>query len=235
MLINRDGLVFVARRIDTPATPGSCRRAGSTARRSRARPCCANSPRRSAPTRPRSSPSRSDGIVTTCPRTLVGRVWGGKYRGQKQRWFALRFTGTDADIDLAADGHPEFDDWRWVPIETLPASRSPSSARCTRTSSRSFAISRLPGTRCSAVPRAAISLPANTARRGAIADGQNRPAKVALDHRRGAPHRRGDRPRSGPPGLGGGGALSQLGGGGGGGGRRHPRPAAGGRPRSPPI
>jgi putative (di)nucleoside polyphosphate hydrolase len=43
-----------------------------------------------------------------------------KYRGQRQRWFALRFTGTDADIRLDADPHPEFDAWRWARIEELP-------------------------------------------------------------------------------------------------------------------
>lgn len=44
-----------------------------------------------------------------------------RYRGQRQKWFALRFTGTDADIRLDADEHPEFDDWRWARIEELPA------------------------------------------------------------------------------------------------------------------
>ncbi len=43
-----------------------------------------------------------------------------RYRGQKQKWFALRFTGTDADIRLDADDHPEFDAWRWARIEELP-------------------------------------------------------------------------------------------------------------------
>lgn len=42
------------------------------------------------------------------------------YRGQRQRWFALRFTGTDADIRLDADPHPEFDAWRWARIDELP-------------------------------------------------------------------------------------------------------------------
>ncbi len=44
-----------------------------------------------------------------------------KYRGQRQRWFALRFTGVDGDIKLDADPHPEFDAWRWARIEELPA------------------------------------------------------------------------------------------------------------------
>lgn len=43
-----------------------------------------------------------------------------KYRGQRQRWFALRFRGVDADIRLDADEHPEFDAWRWARIEELP-------------------------------------------------------------------------------------------------------------------
>ncbi len=44
-----------------------------------------------------------------------------KYRGQKQRWFALRFTGVDSDIRLDADPHPEFDAWRWAELAELPA------------------------------------------------------------------------------------------------------------------
>jgi putative (di)nucleoside polyphosphate hydrolase len=43
-----------------------------------------------------------------------------KYRGQKQKWFALRFTGVESDIRLDADPHPEFDAWRWARIEELP-------------------------------------------------------------------------------------------------------------------
>ena len=55
------------------------------------------------------------------PPHLVGRALGGKYRGQRQKWFALRFTGTDADIRLDLDPHPEFDAWRWAPLADLPA------------------------------------------------------------------------------------------------------------------
>jgi putative (di)nucleoside polyphosphate hydrolase len=47
------------------------------------------------------------------PDTFVRRDWRGHYRGQKQIWFLLRLTGRDADIDLRASNHPEFDAWRW--------------------------------------------------------------------------------------------------------------------------
>jgi putative (di)nucleoside polyphosphate hydrolase len=43
-----------------------------------------------------------------------------RYRGQRQKWFALRFTGTDADIRLDLDPHPEFDAWRWAELAELP-------------------------------------------------------------------------------------------------------------------
>jgi putative (di)nucleoside polyphosphate hydrolase len=59
------------------------------------------------------------------PREIVGQAWKGKYRGQTQKWFALRFTGDVSEIDIAhpAGGahEPEFAEWRWEPIGNLPA------------------------------------------------------------------------------------------------------------------
>ncbi len=52
------------------------------------------------------------------PESISKQVWGGRYRGQTQRWFAMRFTGKDDDIRL--DRHkPEFSDWSWVPMSQL--------------------------------------------------------------------------------------------------------------------
>ncbi len=55
------------------------------------------------------------------PPELVGVALGGRFRGQRQRWFALRFTGEDSDIRLDLDPHPEFDAWRWAALRDLPA------------------------------------------------------------------------------------------------------------------
>ena len=54
------------------------------------------------------------------PVELIGRSWGGRYRGQKQKWFAMRFGGDDAEVNIAPPGHPvEFDSWRWAPASDL--------------------------------------------------------------------------------------------------------------------
>ena len=59
------------------------------------------------------------------PPDLLGKALGGKWRGQKQKWFALRFLGSDADIRLDLDPHPEFDAWRWAHLRDLPAMAVP--------------------------------------------------------------------------------------------------------------
>jgi putative (di)nucleoside polyphosphate hydrolase len=54
------------------------------------------------------------------PADLVGRLWGGRFRGQEQRWFLMRFLGEDGEITLAT-AHPEFSAWRWIDAEGLLA------------------------------------------------------------------------------------------------------------------
>lgn len=62
-----------------------------------------------------------DWLTYDLPPELLGVALGGRYRGQRQKWFALRFLGTNADIRLDADPHPEFDAWRWAELAELPA------------------------------------------------------------------------------------------------------------------
>lgn len=65
--------------------------------------------------------ARAKGELTyDLPEELAGKLWKGKWRGQRQSWFLMRFTGTDADVNLATE-HPEFRAWRWVPPVELPA------------------------------------------------------------------------------------------------------------------
>jgi len=66
----------------------------------------------------------ADWLTYDIPRDLVGQAWKGKYRGQKQKWFALRFTGAENEIDVERpDGGAhsrEFAAWRWEPLQNVP-------------------------------------------------------------------------------------------------------------------
>ncbi len=67
-------------------------------------------------------------ITYDLPPHLIGIGLKGKFRGQKQRWFAFRFEGEDSEIAInpPPDGHtPEFDDWAWRPMQDLPALITP--------------------------------------------------------------------------------------------------------------
>ena len=60
-----------------------------------------------------------DGLTTyLLPNHLVGIIWKGKYKGQKQKWFIVRFEGKEDEINIKTK-HPEFLDWKWVNIENL--------------------------------------------------------------------------------------------------------------------
>ena len=59
-------------------------------------------------------------VTYDLPPELLGRVWGGKFRGQKQKWFCYRFTGHDDQVRIVTD-HPEFSAWAWVQADALVA------------------------------------------------------------------------------------------------------------------
>ena len=65
----------------------------------------------------------ADWLTYDIPRTIAGRSWKGRYRGQRQKWYAVRFTGDDSEINVAnpGGGHKaEFVGWRWEPMKNLP-------------------------------------------------------------------------------------------------------------------
>lgn len=52
------------------------------------------------------------------PHDLVPKIWKGRFRGQEQKWFLMRFHGADSDVNIATE-HPEFSEWRWLPAADL--------------------------------------------------------------------------------------------------------------------
>ncbi len=118
VLLNTSGLVFAGERIDRPGVwqmPQGGIDSGEDA--------CAAALRELAEetgitevTVLRATPRP---VTYDLPPGLVGSVWNGRYRGQRQMWFAMRFDGTDDGIDIRGDGHPEFRDWQWMHAETI--------------------------------------------------------------------------------------------------------------------
>ena len=121
MLLNRDGLAFVGHRIRMPAglakwqMPQGGIDAGETPRQAARREL-----------REEIGSDRAELLAESrgwfdhdVPDEIAEVMMGSRYRGNRQKWFAVRFIGTDADINLATE-HPEFDDWAWVSPERLP-------------------------------------------------------------------------------------------------------------------
>ncbi|HAC57859.1 MAG TPA: RNA pyrophosphohydrolase [Rhodobiaceae bacterium] len=123
MLINRDGLVWAGNRIQevdtgSPLTwqmPQGGIDDGEDARTAAFR----EMKEEIGTDKARIIGETKDWLTYDLPAHLVGIALKGKYRGQKQKWFAMRFTGQDSDIDIAADDHQEFSEWAWVPVGEL--------------------------------------------------------------------------------------------------------------------
>jgi putative (di)nucleoside polyphosphate hydrolase len=125
VLFNRNGKVFVARRADLPnaeGAPGGWQLPqGGIDRGEDPRVAVLRELAEEIGTSRAEIVGEYPGWLTyDLPPEQVGVALGGRYRGQRQRWFALRFLGEDSDIRLDLDPHPEFDAWRWVELAELP-------------------------------------------------------------------------------------------------------------------
>jgi putative (di)nucleoside polyphosphate hydrolase len=125
VLFNRDGLVLVARRADLPnaeAPAGGWQLPqGGIDEGENPREAVLRELAEEIGTDRAEVIGEHDAWLTyDLPPELVGVALKGRFRGQRQRWFALRFIGEDSDIRLDLDPHPEFDAWRWVRLAELP-------------------------------------------------------------------------------------------------------------------
>jgi len=125
VLFNRGGLVFVARRADLPNAEGPAGgwqlpQGGIDPREDPRTAVLRELAEEIGTDRAEIIGEHPEWLTYELPPHLVGVALGGRYRGQKQRWFALRFLGADSDIRLDADPDPEFDAWRWAKLAELP-------------------------------------------------------------------------------------------------------------------
>jgi putative (di)nucleoside polyphosphate hydrolase len=112
-LLNNDGLVFAGRRIDSRAEAWQMPQGGIDARESPLQACMREMREEIGTNRAELISQHDDWLYYDIPLPLADRLWQGRYKGQKQKWMALRFTGDDSDINIATE-EPEFCEWKWL-------------------------------------------------------------------------------------------------------------------------
>jgi putative (di)nucleoside polyphosphate hydrolase len=149
-LFNRQGLVFVARRADMPNAEGAAGgwqlpQGGIDADEDPRAAVLRELEEEIGTAQAVVVGEHPDWLTYDLPPELLGRTLGGRYRGQRQRWFALRFTGRDGDVRLDLDPHPEFDAWRWAALDELPGLAVGFKRPVYEVLARSFSVFAVPG------------------------------------------------------------------------------------------
>ena len=118
MLINKDGLVLVAQRIDQRAEAWQMPQGGVEDDETPRQAAMRELEEEIGTNRAEIIAESEAWIPYDLPRDLADKVWRGRFRGQTQKWFAMRFLGEDEDINLAT-AEPEFEAWKWTPLANL--------------------------------------------------------------------------------------------------------------------
>ena len=119
MVLNREGLVFVGKRIDTISEAWQMPQGGMDDGEQPAQAALRELKEETNITSVTIIGQTREPLLYDLPDALIPKIWKGNYRGQRQHWFALRFDGEDEEIDLESH-EPELCEYRWVPMESLP-------------------------------------------------------------------------------------------------------------------
>lgn len=121
MLLNRDGRVFVGQRLDSTLEAWQMPQGGIDPGEDALEAAFRELWEETGVARQHAElvAEAPEELQYDLPEDLIGKVWKGKWRGQRQRWFLFRFLGQDSDIDIVTE-HPEFRAWRWAHPAELP-------------------------------------------------------------------------------------------------------------------
>ncbi len=119
MLLNNDNHVFVARRIDSTSEAWQMPQGGIDAGEEPLTAAFRELKEEIGTDKADLLAESSNWLTYDLPDILVPKIWGGRFRGQRQKWYAMRFTGQHQDINIATE-HPEFSEWKWIEMTQLP-------------------------------------------------------------------------------------------------------------------
>lgn len=119
MLVNFEGLIFVGRRIDQTVEGWQMPQGGIDDGEEPAEAALRELEEEAGTGKATILSEMDEWLTYDLPQHLLGVALHGKYRGQKQKWFAMRFTGEDSDINIRT-AEPEFGAWKWLALEALP-------------------------------------------------------------------------------------------------------------------
>jgi putative (di)nucleoside polyphosphate hydrolase len=118
MVLNRDGKVFVGKRVDQTIESWQMPQGGIDPGEEPRQTALRELSEEIGTTKVEFIREHPDWLTYDLPPQLVGVAWKGQFRGQKLKWFAVRFLGTDEDINLKTE-HQEFSDWKWADVDDL--------------------------------------------------------------------------------------------------------------------
>jgi putative (di)nucleoside polyphosphate hydrolase len=118
VLFNKQGQVFVGRRIDTKQEAWQMPQGGIDPGEGPLTAALRELEEETGITKAKILAETPDWLIYDLPPELLGTAWHGKYRGQRQKWFAALYLGSDHEIDVQT-AHPEFNAWAWMDIDGL--------------------------------------------------------------------------------------------------------------------
>ena len=120
MLLNRQAQVLVGRRIDMPSDAWQMPQGGIDGNETPEAAAWREMREETGTDKAALLAESRDWYFYDLPPDLADQIWHGRFRGQRQKWFAFRFLGEDSDIDITTH-RPEFSDWKWAPMSELPS------------------------------------------------------------------------------------------------------------------
>ena len=119
ILLNRENKIFVAKRIDNPKNFWQMPQGGVDEGEDYYEAALRELKEETSIVSVELVQEISKKLTYILPNHLVGIIWKGRFKGQKQKWFVMRFLGNESEINIKTK-HPEFLDWKWIDIDDLP-------------------------------------------------------------------------------------------------------------------